>query len=211
MIGDDEMNSLVMPKRALLGVYDKTGVVELAKMLQECQVELVSTGGTLNELQKAGLKAVSIKDYTGRPEILDGRVKTLQYEIHAGILYMRNNPQHVREMEEQKLKPIDMVVCNLYPFEQKIKEKGATFADCIENIDIGGPTMLAAAAKNWEGVAAVSNPHKYRTIALEVRNGGISRHTRWELAVEARKRLAEYYAAISVWHNLNELTGPYTE
>ena len=135
--------------RALISVSDKTGVVELAKELEALGIELISTGGTYKKLAEAGVKAMEISELTGFPECLDGRVKTLHPVVHAGLLAMRSNPEHMKQLKELGIEPIDLVIVNLYPFKATILKDGVTRAEAVENIDIGGPTMLRAAAKNY--------------------------------------------------------------
>ncbi|GAF68979.1 unnamed protein product, partial [marine sediment metagenome] len=147
--------------RALLSVYDKTGIVEFARVLEGAGAELVSTGGTLGALQDAGLKARQVSEITGSPEILDGRVKTLHPTIHGGLLARRGRAEHMAELEEQGIGPIDVVVNNLYPFVDTIGRAGATLEDALENIDIGGPTMIRSAAKNFPDVVIVVDPSDY--------------------------------------------------
>src|SRR5438132_802878 len=139
-------------RRALLSVSDKTGLVELARALAGYGVELISTGGTRKALADAGLAVRDISEITGFPEILDGRVKTLHPRVHAGILAVRDNAEHVATLEKQKIEPIDLVVCNLYPFEQTLARPGSSHEKIIENIDVGGPSMIRAAAKNFHDV-----------------------------------------------------------
>ena len=141
--------------RALISVSDKTGIVELAKELTGLGVEIISTGGTYKKLKDEGVKAIEISELTGFPECLDGRVKTLHPIVHAGLLAMRSNPEHMKQLKELHIEPIDMVIVNLYPFKATIMKDGVTRADAVENIDIGGPTMLRAAAKNYQDVAVV--------------------------------------------------------
>src|SRR5512136_2252250 len=136
-------------KRALLSVSDKTGLVPLAQTLAAAGVELLSTGGTAKALREASLQVTDLSAYTGFPEMLDGRVKTLHPKIHGGLLYLRGNPRHEAAVREHGIEPIDLVVVNLYPFEQTVAKPGVTLHDAIENIDIGGPTMLRSAAKNY--------------------------------------------------------------
>ena len=161
-----------MIKRALLSVSDKTGVVELAKRLHDRGVELLSTGGTMKAIEQAGIPVTGVSDVTGFPECLDGRVKTLHPAIHAGLLAMRANPEHMRQIEELGVKPIDLVVINLYPFRETIAKPGVSFEEAIENIDIGGPTMLRAAAKNWQDVTVVVEPSDYDTVLTEFEETG---------------------------------------
>src|SRR3954453_9720229 len=144
-------------RRALLSVSDKAGLVDLARGLAGLGVELISTGGTRKALAEAGLSVRDIAEGTGFPEILDGRVKTLHPHIHGGILAVRGNPEHVKTIETQGIQPIDLVVCNLYPFEATVARSGSTHEDIVENIDIGGPTLVRAAAKNYHDVAIVTD------------------------------------------------------
>jgi phosphoribosylaminoimidazolecarboxamide formyltransferase/IMP cyclohydrolase len=148
-------------KRALISVSDKSGVVDLAAALHSLGVEILSTGGTAAVLAAKGIPVVQVSDFTGQPEILDGRVKTLTPQIHGGILGRRSSTAHRREMARQKIHPIDLVAVNLYPFEATIARPGATMEEAIENIDIGGPAMLRSAAKNFEDVTVVVDPDDY--------------------------------------------------
>ncbi|MFI5183483.1 MAG: bifunctional phosphoribosylaminoimidazolecarboxamide formyltransferase/IMP cyclohydrolase [Vicinamibacteria bacterium] len=184
-------------KRALLSVYRKDGIVELAKGLASRGFQIVSTGGTAEALTKEGVKVTGVSEATGFPEILDGRVKTLHPAIHGGILARRGVSGHVKALAEHKIAPIDLVVVNLYPFEDKVA-KGAPFAEAIENIDVGGPTMLRAAAKNFESVAVVVDPADY-TLLLEQldREGGVDPATRLYFAQKAFRHTARYEAAIA--------------
>ena len=167
-----------MIKRALISVSDKTGIVELARELTAQGIEILSTGGTMRALSEAGVPVTSVSDVTGFPECLDGRVKTLHPAIHAGLLAMRSNPEHMKQIEELGIKPIDMVVINLYPFRQTIAKPGVKFEDAIENIDIGGPTMIRAAAKNWQDVAVVVDPADYSVVLDQIKaTGDVSRET----------------------------------
>jgi phosphoribosylaminoimidazolecarboxamide formyltransferase/IMP cyclohydrolase len=193
--------SLCTIRRALLSVSDKTGLVELARTLAELGVELISTGGTRRALQEAGLVVGDVSEVTGFPEILDGRVKTLHPRVHAGILAVRGNPQHRATLEAQGIAPIDLVVVNLYPFEATVARPGSGHEEIVENIDIGGPSMLRAAAKNYNDVAVVSNPSQYAAVAEELRaNGGaLSLATRERLAGAAFAHTAAYDAAISAY------------
>src|SRR5215212_11192499 len=148
-------------RRALLSVSDKTGLAEFARGLGRLGVELLSTGGTAAALREAGLEVRDVSDVTGFPEMLDGRVKTLHPRIHGGILAVRDNPEHARALAEHDLGPIDMVVVNLYPFEQTIACEGVTLEEAVEQIDIGGPSMVRSAAKNFNDVAVVTSPELY--------------------------------------------------
>lgn len=184
-------------RRALISVSDKTGVVEFAKKLHAAGIEIVSTGGTMKALKDAGVPVTYVSDVTGFPEIMDGRVKTLNPYIHGGILAVRDNPKHVREMQEHKITPIDMVVVNLYPFKETIAKPDVTLAEAIENIDIGGPAMIRAAAKNFKFVTVVTNPSRYDEIAAAVaKDGCVSGMLRMQLAREAFAHTADYDQAI---------------
>ncbi|MDF2685091.1 MAG: purH, partial [Clostridia bacterium] len=168
-------------KRALISVFDKTGAVNFAKELISMGYEVISTGGTAKTLRENGIEVLNISDITGFPECLDGRVKTLHPMIHAGILYMRNNPEHVKQAEELGVNPIDVVAINLYPFKQTILKEGTTFEEAIEKIDIGGPTMIRAAAKNHNDVAVIVDPSDYEKIIAELKYGQITIQTKKEL------------------------------
>jgi phosphoribosylaminoimidazolecarboxamide formyltransferase/IMP cyclohydrolase len=186
-------------RRALLSVTDKAGLVEFARALAKHGVELVSTGGTVRALREAGLAVRDISDLTGFPEMLDGRVKTLHPKVHGGILHIRGNAEHVASVEEHAIEPIDMVVVNLYAFEKTASKPGVEFAQIIENIDIGGPSMVRSAAKNFEDVAIVTSVADYAAIAAELAaNGGsLGRATRWRLAKAAFATTAAYDAGIA--------------
>lgn len=187
-------------RRALISVSNKEGVVELAKQLHEAGVEIVSTGGTMKALKAAGIPVTYVSDVTGFPEIMDGRVKTLNPYIHGGILAVRDNPEHVREMEEHKITGIDLVVVNLYPFKETIANPDVELAEAIENIDIGGPAMIRAAAKNFKFVTVVTNPARYGAIAEQVKAAGeVDYRTRMALAQEAFAHTADYDTAIKTY------------
>jgi phosphoribosylaminoimidazolecarboxamide formyltransferase/IMP cyclohydrolase len=174
-------------RRALLSVSDKSGLVDLARALTKYGVELISTGGTRKALADAGLPVRDISDVTGFPEILDGRVKTLHPRVHAGILAVRDNPEHQATLEKLDIAPIDLVVCNLYPFEATAAKSGSSHEDIIENIDIGGPSMIRAAAKNYHDVAIVIDPYQYAFVLEELaaNKGALSLETRERLAAAA--------------------------
>jgi len=193
------MSGKIKIKRALISVFDKTGLIELGHALEKFDIEILSTGGTLAALKKEEIHAVSVSTFTGAPEILGGRVKTLHPKIHAGILFRRDNEDDTAEMTHQEYKPIDMVVVNLYPFEETVAKAGVTEAEIIENIDIGGPSMLRAAAKNFTGVVVVANPSDYPRIIEELENndGTISLEFRRELAGRAFSMTNKYDRAIS--------------
>jgi phosphoribosylaminoimidazolecarboxamide formyltransferase/IMP cyclohydrolase len=189
----------VVIRRALLGVSDKAGLAAFATALERHGVEIVSTGGTAAALEKAGVKVRTVENFTGLPEMLDGRVKTLHPKIHGGILARRADENHQREMRQHSIEPIDMVVVNFYPFEKTVAASHARLADAIENIDIGGPTLVRAAAKNHDDVAVVVDAADYDAIAaeLDANHGAISADTRWRLARKAFARVTAYDAAIS--------------
>jgi len=186
-------------RRALLSVSDKTDLVDLARGLAGLGVELISTGGTRKALADAGLKVRDISDVTGFPEILDGRVKTLHPRVHAGILAIRDNPEHVATLQGQKIETIDLVVCNLYPFEATVAKPGATHEEIVENIDIGGPSMVRAAAKNYHDVAVVTDPRQYASLLeeLSANKGSTTLAMREKLAGAAFARTAAYDQAVS--------------
>jgi phosphoribosylaminoimidazolecarboxamide formyltransferase/IMP cyclohydrolase len=188
-------------RRALLSVSDKTGLIDLARGLAAFGVELISTGGTRQALASAGLAVRDVSEITGFPEMLDGRVKTLHPRIHGGILAVRDNPEHIKTLQEHDIQPIDLVVCNLYPFEATVVRAGATHEEIVENIDIGGPAMVRSAAKNYRDVAIVTNPDQYTVLLDEMRqhNGALSLATRQRLAAAAFARTAAYERAISAY------------
>jgi len=184
-------------KRALISVSDKKGIVAFAKDLHLLGYEIVSTGGTLKSIAEAWLPVTSISDVTGFPECLDGRVKTLDPHIHAGILAMRDNPEHMEQIQKLDVTPIDIVVINLYPFRQTIAKPGVHLEEAIENIDIGGPTMLRAAAKNWQDVAVIVDPEDYAVVVKELQaTGEVSRETKFRLAYKVFEHTASYDAMI---------------
>jgi phosphoribosylaminoimidazolecarboxamide formyltransferase/IMP cyclohydrolase len=186
-------------KRALISVSDKTGIVDFAKLLSSFGVEIISTGGTAKALKSAGLSVVEMSDYTGFPEMLDGRVKTLHPKIHGGLLSLRDNPDHMEQVNKHGIGLIDMVVVNLYPFAQTIKKEGVSLEEAIENIDIGGPSMLRSASKNYRFVAVVSDPGFYEGISAEMKrtNGCVSEGTLKELAIEVFKLTSRYDGQIA--------------
>ena len=184
--------------KALISVYDKTGVVEFARVLQGKGFELVSTGGTHKTLADAGLTVQQVSDLTGSPEILDGRVKTLHPTVHGGILARRDLQAHTKQLTEQGIDTIDVVVGNLYPFVETISRAGVTLEDALENIDIGGPTMIRAAAKNFPHVAVVVDPSDYDWVGEALsQESGLNLDQRKELARKAFQHVALYDTAIS--------------
>ena len=187
-------------RRALLSVSDKTGIVAFGQALADLNVEVLSTGGTAKMLAEAGVPVVEVSEHTGFPEIMDGRVKTLQPSIHGGLLAVRDNAEHVKAMEDHNIQPIDLLCVNLYPFEETLA-KGAAYDDCVENIDIGGPAMIRAAAKNHGDVTVVVEPEDYQRVMDEMaaNSGATTLETRKFLAQRAYARTAAYDAAISTW------------
>jgi phosphoribosylaminoimidazolecarboxamide formyltransferase/IMP cyclohydrolase len=188
-------------RRALLSVSDKAGLVDFARGLAALSVELVSTGGTRKALADAGLTVLDVSDVTGFPEMLDGRVKTLHPRVHGGILAVRDNPEHAVTLKQHNIEPIDLVVCNLYPFAATVARAGSTHDDVIENIDIGGPTLVRAAAKNYRDVGIVTGPAQYAAVLDELKANAavLSDATKERLAAEAFAHVAAYDAAISAY------------
>jgi len=186
-------------QRALLSVTDKTGLVDFARVLSALGIELISTGGTAKLLRDSGIAVKDISELTGFPEMLDGRVKTLHPKVHGGILHRRGDPKHVAAVQEHGIQPIDMVVVNLYAFEKTAAKPGVAFEELIENIDIGGPSMIRSAAKNFHDVAIVTSPSDYAGIASELERGGggLSTETKWRLAQKAFATTAAYDSAIA--------------
>ncbi|GBU21242.1 IMP cyclohydrolase [Fibrobacteres bacterium R8-0-B4] len=201
-----QSGALIPVRRALISVSDKTGVVEFARALAARGVEIISTGGTHRVLSENGVPAVAVEAYTGHLEVMDGRVKTLHPKVHGGILAVRDNPTHVREMGEHGINAIDIVAVNLYPFEKTVAG-GADIAECIENIDIGGPAMVRSAAKNHAFVAVVVDPADYALIERELsaNGGGVPLDTRRRLAVKAFRHTSAYDAAINAYLSKNYL------
>ena len=185
-------------KRALVSVSDKTGIEDLVKTLNEFDVEILSTGGTAKKIKDLGIPVKDVSEYTGFPEMMDGRVKTLHPKIHGGLLALRGDKSHMDVAKKHNIGMIDMVVVNLYPFEKTIRKEGVTLEEAIENIDIGGPSMLRSAAKNNKSVAVVTNPARYPEIIKELKEtgGSLSERTLKDLAVEVFKRTSEYDTAI---------------
>ena len=189
---------MIKVKRALISVSDKTGLVEFAKGLQKLGVEIISTGGTAVLLRSSNIKVQEVSEYTGFPEMLDGRVKTLHPKIHGGLLALRENPEHMKQIATHDIGLIDMVVVNLYPFEKTIQKKNISLEEAIENIDIGGPSMLRSAAKNYKNVAVICNAERYTDILNELNNNGgiLSDKVLTNLAIEVFERTNTYDAAI---------------
>src|SRR5690606_23859426 len=185
-------------KQALISVSDKTGIIELAAALHQLDIAIISTGGTAKLLREAGISVTEVSDYTGFPEILDGRVKTLHPKIHAGILARMDLPEHQQVMEQEQIPTIDLVVVNLYPFARTIARPDCSLEEAIENIDIGGPTLIRAAAKNFQHVTVVTDPHDYEPLLTHMRmtNGSVDYAWRFQLAQKAFSHTARYDAAI---------------
>lgn len=184
--------------RALISVSDKEGILSFAKALSEMNVEIISTGGTARLLQEEGIKVIPISDITGFPECLDGRVKTLHPKIHGGILAMRDNPHHLEQLEKFEITPIDMVVVNLYPFKKTIEKENVALEEAIENIDIGGPTMLRSSAKNYRDVVVITDPEDYEKVIEELKeNKEVSLETKYNLALKVFEHTAQYDSMIA--------------
>ena len=187
-------------QRALLSVSDKAGLVDFARTLSSAGIELVSTGGTAKALREAGLQVIELGDYTGFPEMLDGRVKTLHPKVHGGLLYIRGSAEHEKAVQEHAIKPIDLVVVNLYPFEATIAKADATLEHAIENIDIGGPSMLRSAAKNHASVTVITDPADYEEAAAQIRqHGNTTPEYRRQLAAKVFARTSAYDSAIATY------------
>ncbi|MGI8732214.1 MAG: bifunctional phosphoribosylaminoimidazolecarboxamide formyltransferase/IMP cyclohydrolase [Pyrinomonadaceae bacterium] len=211
---DNQQLGLRKVRRALISVSDKTGIVEFARELKRFGVEIISTGGTASALRDAGIEVRDVSEVTGFPEMMDGRVKTLHPKIHGGILGVRDNPSHQAAMEEQGIEPIDLVVINLYPFEETIAREDVTLEQAVEQIDIGGPAMIRSAAKNFRDVAIAVSPHFYSEIVadLATNRGALSLVKRAYLATQAFFRTAEYDRSISIYFasKLHATTEGYT-
>ncbi len=192
------MSDIVPIRRALISVSDKAGLVAFGQALAARGIEILSTGGSAKALREAGVPVKEVSEHTGFPEILDGRVKTLVPQIHGGILGRRDLPEHLAQMAEHDIAPIDLVAVNLYPFEATVA-RGAAFDDCVENIDIGGPALIRAAAKNHDHVAILTDPAHYAEVLAELESGGTTLALRRRLAGEAYARTAAYDAAIAAW------------
>ena len=186
-------------KRAIISVTDKTGIVDFAKSLAGFHVEILSTGGTAKALREGGVLVTDISAYTGFPEMMDGRVKTLHPKVHGGLLGLRDNPEHVKVMAEHGIEGIDLVVVNLYQFEKTISRDGVTLEEAIENIDIGGPSMLRSAAKNFKDVTVIVDPDDYAEVLkeMETSSGETLLSTRFRLAGKVFRLTHEYDGAIS--------------
>ncbi len=190
-------------QRAIISVSNKKGIVEFAKELTAFGIEILSTGGTAKALKDAGVKVKEVSEHTGSPEMLDGRVKTLHPKIHGGLLCRRDHPEDMEEVKKYSIGLIDMVVVNLYPFEETISKPNVTFDDAIENIDIGGPTMLRSASKNFKDVVVIVDPADYETVINEMKNnkGDISYKTRLKLATKVFQHTSRYDKLIAEYLN----------
>jgi phosphoribosylaminoimidazolecarboxamide formyltransferase/IMP cyclohydrolase len=186
-------------KRAVVSVSNKTGIVDFAKALVDLGVEILSTGGTAKTLREQGIAVTDVSEYTGFPEMMSGRVKTLHPKVHGGLLGRRDNPTDIREMETHGIRPIDMVVVNLYPFEATVAREGCSLEEAIENIDIGGPTMIRSAAKNYRHVSVIVDPADYQSIITEMREsqGVICPRTNFRLARKVFQMTSRYDRTIS--------------
>ncbi|MFT4088237.1 MAG: bifunctional phosphoribosylaminoimidazolecarboxamide formyltransferase/IMP cyclohydrolase, partial [Gordonia sp. (in: high G+C Gram-positive bacteria)] len=192
------MNNQRQIKRALISVYDKTGLTELATALNAAGVEIVSTGSTAKTIAAAGVPVIEVSELTGFPECLEGRVKTLHPRVHAGVLADTRKDDHLRQLDELEIKPFELVAVNLYPFTQTVAS-GASPDECVEQIDIGGPSMVRAAAKNHPSVAVVVDPADYAAVADAVAAGGFSLEQRKALAAKAFRHTADYDVAVASW------------
>lgn len=194
-------------ERAIISVTDKAGVVEFGKSLSKFGVQILSTGGTAKVLREGGLSVTDISEYTGFPEMLDGRVKTLHPKVHGGLLGLRDNPEHVRMMKEHNIENIDLLVVNLYQFEKTVAKEGVTLEEAIENIDIGGPAMLRSSAKNFRDVTVIVDPSDYDVVLEEMAElgGATSMQTRFRLAKKVFQLTHKYDGAISKYLEKVEL------
>jgi phosphoribosylaminoimidazolecarboxamide formyltransferase / IMP cyclohydrolase len=186
-------------ENALISVTDKTGIVDFARALSGFGVKIISTGGTAKAIRDRGVPVTDVSDYTGFPEMMDGRVKTLHPKVHGGLLGLRDNPNHTEMMEKYGIKPIDLVVVNLYQFENTVARKGVSLEEAIENIDIGGPAMLRSSAKNFRYVTIVVDPADYKTVLKEMRehSGETTLQTRFRLAKKVFRLTNQYDGAIT--------------
>ena len=195
-------------KRALISVSDKTGLIEFARELSKLGVEIISTGGTASLLKKEGISTIEISKFTGSPEIMDGRVKTLHPKVHGGLLYLRDNPDHLQQATENNIEPIDLVVVNLYPFEATVARADVTLEEAIENIDIGGPSMLRSAAKNYRSVTVIVDPADYKDVVenLNANDGATTLKMRERLAIKVFVTTTKYDGAIANFFNREQET-----
>ena len=186
-------------KMALMSAYDRRGLLEFATLVTECGYEIVSTGGTAAELKANGIDVIEVSELTGAPEILDGRVKTLHPNIHGGLLALRDNEDHQRQLERLGIREIDLVVNNLYPFVETVRNPETSLRDALENIDIGGPAMTRAAAKNHPNVVIVVDPADYERVGAMIRDGEVTQSERRRLAAKAFQHVAAYDTAIATY------------
>ena len=189
-------------ERALISLTDKSGIEGFAKELEALGIEILSTGGTANKMRENGIAVKDVSEFTGFPEMLDGRVKTLHPKVHGGILAQKTNPDHVEQMKQHGLKAIDIVAVNLYAFEKTVADPSCTLANAIENIDIGGPTMLRSSAKNFQDVTVIVDPADYPIVLSELKeHGNTTLKTRFRLAVKVFELTSTYDTAIAAWLN----------
>jgi phosphoribosylaminoimidazolecarboxamide formyltransferase/IMP cyclohydrolase len=187
-------------ERALISLTDKSGIEGFASQLQELGIEILSTGGTAKKMRENGITVKDVSEFTGFPEMLDGRVKTLHPKVHAGILYQRENPSHQEQMSAHGLQTVDLIAVNLYAFDKATRDPNCTVANAIENIDIGGPTMLRAAAKNFQDVTVIVDPADYSQVIAEIKEqGNTTLETRFRLAVKVFQLTSSYDTAIADW------------
>jgi phosphoribosylaminoimidazolecarboxamide formyltransferase/IMP cyclohydrolase len=196
-------------ERAIISVTDKTGIVEFSRKLEGMGVEILSTGGTAKAIREGGVKVKDISEYTGFPEMLDGRVKTLHPKVHGGLLGVRSNPEHVKMMKAHGISKIDLIIVNLYQFEKTVAKKGVTLEEAIENIDIGGPAMLRSSAKNFNDVTVIIDPADYDLVLNEMKenNGCTTLKTRFYLAKKVFNLTHKYDGAISRYLEKVEIEG----
>ncbi len=200
-------------ERALISLTDKSGIEDFAKELDGLGIEILSTGGTAKKMRGAGIAVTDVSDFTGFPEMLDGRVKTLHPLVHGGILNQRDNEQHRKQCNDHNIKNIDLIAVNLYAFEKTVADPNCSLADAIENIDIGGPTLLRASAKNFHDVTVIVDPYDYELVLNEMKeNGNTTLKTRFYLATKVFALTSRYDTAISEWlDNVNLDSNPYFE
>src|SRR3989344_6087220 len=197
-------------KYALISVFDKTGIADLAKTIQNLGYKIISTGGTAKILKEKSIEVIPVEQITGNPESFDGRMKTISFQIESGILFDRSDSSHVKQAKELNIKPIDIVICNLYPFEQTIKRPGATLNEAIENIDVGGPTMIRAAAKNFKNVLIVVDPKDYKKIEDKLKKNKIDQKFHQDLAGKAFYHLSFYDSQIGKFFSKDIFTQEFT-
>lgn len=187
-------------KYALISVYDKTGIEAIAKVLADLDYQIISTGGTAKVICEFGIEVIPISDITGSPEAFDGRMKTISFQIESGILFDRSNPDHISQAQGLNIPQIDIVVCNLYPFLQVIRKPGLTMEEAINNIDVGGVTLIRAAAKNWQHVLVVVDPDDYNQVGKALQTDSVNQQLRLELAQKAFQLTAQYDQTIATYY-----------